>query len=122
MVWLCSNTYVRNSILISYLASADLIAPRGSSAITEDEERLAISNLQNGFDVYNLRDLSVVKSIQQPISINVVIHVTFARSDSLLITGSDSGCICVYDLRIGCLVASLSHLPAGTNSVSPRVA
>lgn len=83
----------------------------GSSAISEDEAYIAISNLCTGIDLYSLTTLDLVHSFPAFIDpdMNVPLALQFLQNGKLLTCGSHNGAVCIWERENGRVFQTLKH-------------
>ncbi|KAI0822493.1 hypothetical protein BC628DRAFT_1327261 [Trametes gibbosa] len=69
---------------------------RGRSSASS-ENMLAVSNLYDGFDIYNLSTQSHVRTFQVTLSVNLPLPVLLASDGSECVFGSSSGEVRIVD-------------------------
>lgn len=86
--------------------------PSGNTAWSKTSQKLAIWNLMDGIDIYNVSDrLSRVGKLRIPIKHNFPVQVAFGAQDSTVVSGSDSGEIYIWDLKSEKPLQILIHSP-----------
>lgn len=69
---------------------------------------LAVTNLRNGVDIYDIPSLSLVKSFPYNISINVLYKVCISQN-GWVVAGGENGVARLYDMRRGELLKMIQH-------------
>ncbi|KIJ50243.1 hypothetical protein M422DRAFT_44407 [Sphaerobolus stellatus SS14] len=87
---------------LSYLSSAH-------TALSTGTEILLVHNLTTGVDAYSLPAMNLVGTFRAPVIRRYPKQVAFGARDSLVVHGSDSGAVYVYDYASTDLVQTLCH-------------
>lgn len=82
---------------------------RGFSAISSDETTLAISNLFDGLDMYDLKSQQFTRTLPTYIMENVLIPLVFVHNDQAILVGSAHGAVKILNCLTGDTYADLSH-------------
>lgn len=88
----------------------------GFSAISSDETTLAISNLFDGLDMYDLKNQRFTHTLPTYIMENVLIPLVFVHNNEAILVGSAHGAVKILDCLTGDTHADLSH--SSTPSIS----
>lgn len=81
-------------------------------ALSNDKSTFAVANMQDGVDIYDFSDeLSFRHRSRSPIdpSRNCLLEVSFAESDSRVVSGTHFGEIFVWDANNGDKIQILTH-------------
>ena len=81
----------------------------GRSAISPDEQLVAVSNLHDGFDLYRTSDQTHIRTFFADTSINVSLPILFIDNGSALLMGSSCGKVKICDASTGVELQELSH-------------
>jgi len=76
--------------------------------VSPNGDLLAISNLDQGLDLFSVHSLVLKKRLGRKVIVNRPHQVTFGLSGRAVITGSDQG-VLVYDIQSGNLLSTLMH-------------
>ncbi|EDR07739.1 uncharacterized protein LACBIDRAFT_298241 [Laccaria bicolor S238N-H82] len=82
---------------------------RMHATISGDSGTLIVSNLIDGVDTYVIPPQELLRSFRHPINSNVPLLVSSVMDSSLIVVGSDDGCLRIYDHHTGHLSMSLPH-------------
>ncbi|RDB26681.1 Vegetative incompatibility protein HET-E-1 [Hypsizygus marmoreus] len=110
-------TYLEHGIICWNIArntQAWSIVPRtsriGQSTISSDEKRLVVSNLLDGFDIYDLQSRKFVRTIGDCLLENVAIPVAFLGKDcDYVLAGSSNGAVKILDVKSGVIARVMAH-------------
>lgn len=89
---------------------------RGFSAISSDETTLAVSNLFDGLDIYDLKNQQFTRTLPTYIMENVLIPLVFVHNNEAILVGSAHGAVKILNCLTGDTRADLSH--SSTPSIS----
>lgn len=81
-------------------------------ALSNDKLSMAVTNMQDGVDVYDFDDELVLRyNYHSPInpSLNCILQVAFAESDSRIVSGTHFGKVLIWDSRGGDAVQTILH-------------
>ncbi len=100
----------------------------GRIALSPNEDLLAVSNLCDGFDLYQLSDQAHLRTFQVNTQINVPLPSLFIEDASALVMGSSCGEVQIMDVSAGLVLQELDHSgisacffdPHGTNVLFDR--
>ena len=81
----------------------------GRLALTPDERFITLSNLYDGFDLYNLRDRAWVRTFRVDTQLNVPLPALVVEDGRRLFTGTSCGQVILFDLHTGVETEQLSH-------------
>ncbi|KAI9063129.1 hypothetical protein FKP32DRAFT_1572484, partial [Trametes sanguinea] len=70
---------------------------------------LAVSNLYDGFDIYDVTTQLHVRTCSIPLTVNLPLPVLISSDESELITGSASGEVRTHDPVTGSVLQLLDH-------------
>ncbi|KAF9643089.1 hypothetical protein BDM02DRAFT_3132669 [Thelephora ganbajun] len=105
--------------------------PSGQSCLIADQGVIAITNLFDGVDLYDLTNQGLVDSLRTTIVDNIITPIVSGRAD-LLIIGGSCGAVqwpCLKPLKDGKIVQALAYisksngrclLAAGTSELGPQ--
>ncbi|KAI0310199.1 hypothetical protein OF83DRAFT_1070922, partial [Amylostereum chailletii] len=129
-----------SSIMVGYLDSKEITAWNidtrgrswtqilrkriGSTAWSPETHQLLVWNLEDGIDVYQLKDEGQLKPIRC-LKMNLQYYfpklVDFAQQGRLAVSGTDRGEVFIWDIETGTLKQTLIHGP-GESIPSPFIA
>ncbi|EIW59181.1 uncharacterized protein TRAVEDRAFT_122172, partial [Trametes versicolor FP-101664 SS1] len=72
-------------------------------------QRLVVSNLYDGFDLYDIATREHVRTLKTALAVNVPLPVILTSHDSEIIAGSSSGEVRVFDPSSGEELQVLDH-------------
>ncbi|TCD59758.1 hypothetical protein EIP91_011572 [Steccherinum ochraceum] len=110
-------TYLNHGIVCWNLSGTEpvvdwSIRPRGSigrAALSPDGQLLAVFNLRDGFDIYDLKGRTLARSYPRLISNHVMLPVIFInRGEDLMFGSTDSGSVQISDVE-AIVTQSLLH-------------
>ncbi|OCH83985.1 hypothetical protein OBBRIDRAFT_697070, partial [Obba rivulosa] len=81
----------------------------GCSSLSPDHKTIVISNLLNGFDLYDLQSRVLLQTYTVRMRENVILPVRFIHNGTALLFGSSCGMVTIVDRSTGCLIDVLSH-------------
>lgn len=79
----------------------------GGSALSG--QRLLISNLLNGLDVYSLPAMQLERTFTHTISVNVILQLVVTSPQEWVVVGGDDGFVRIFDMHSGNFLFSLLH-------------
>ncbi|RPD78044.1 hypothetical protein L226DRAFT_458228 [Lentinus tigrinus ALCF2SS1-7] len=100
----CEST---NSVTLTL---TDVGLSSGRLALSADEELMAVSNLYDGFDLYNTSDQTHLRTFQVNTHINVPLPVLFIEGASKrVVTGTSAGQVRIIDVSGDVVLQELNH-------------
>ncbi|KAF6748662.1 hypothetical protein DFP72DRAFT_819961, partial [Ephemerocybe angulata] len=81
----------------------------GRSLVADDERLLICSNLEDGFDIYNLETRELTRTLPSKIRVNVALSLAAAGPHAIL--GSSCGEVMIADVLSGRITQRLHHGP-----------
>lgn len=72
-------------------------------------QRLLVSNLLNGLDLYSLPSMELERTFTHAITVNVILQVVITPQQEWVVVGGDDGFVRVFDLHSGNFLFSLLH-------------
>ncbi|KAI0748833.1 hypothetical protein C8Q74DRAFT_1212393, partial [Fomes fomentarius] len=81
----------------------------GRTAVSPDEELIAVSNLYDGFDLYRLEYQSHIRTIKVNMDINVPLPVVFLNGGAEVLVGSSCGDVRIHQTKTGNITQELEH-------------
>lgn len=82
----------------------------GQSDVNGSE--LAVANLHNGVDIYNIPSLNLVKSFSYSIKINALYKVCITQN-GWVVAGGENGAARLFDMRRGEFLKMIQHSDGG---------
>ncbi|KAH9917208.1 uncharacterized protein B0H18DRAFT_884063, partial [Fomitopsis serialis] len=119
--WLDSGTY----LLVSYMSHGVVCwnvrslkiewrlplkrARIGRSSLSQNKKVLVVSNLHDGFDMYRLSGQLHLCTFKTKALMNIPLPVLFIHDGRAVLTGSDTGCVSIYDCATTLVMQALAH-------------
>jgi hypothetical protein len=83
--------------------------PSGHADLSPDETQIAIFNQHDGVDIYKIPGAIWLKSYHFKIRDNIILPVYWIDEGLRLMVGSDSGTVCLWNVKNDAQLPSLLH-------------
>jgi hypothetical protein len=93
------STSIADVCLHHFVGPSLIRRSRGHADLSPDETRIAIFNQHNGVDVYKIPGAIWLKSYRFKIRDNIILPVYWIDEGLRLMTGSDSGIVCLWNAK-----------------------